>query len=457
VYLLTIDSIEIDGSRNSLSVCVVSDIQDKLLQISCSDTYGNMETAALENGRASFTELLPNTTYTIRIEVEGFHSLVGQTSDVFTTEATTDIVAFSAVTGPEDGSAVLNFTVNGDEPDEWTVNVSAAGEENRKVTFTGHSTTITGLTLGKEYIFALDAGDDLSISGKSSVTFLASRIIYAQNLSVVTNDGTDMTIRWTTPGDTIVESWNVRCYNDVDYDESVTVTDTEVYLTNIDSSTAYTVEVTAAGMTQPARTSITANPVNITTIDVNDSASDKLQVSWDYAGTTPEDGWLLMYRIDGTLDLNVIKCNNASAVITPKIPGAKYEFTVQTVEGISVFNNMHTYECPAAHGYNANGVQESDFMIQLLKTPDNSSWSYDNTDSTSYTDQFNVGDPISVVLYAEPDFYLPGTDITVLYVIRDAYGYIIPEYVFEAKENWRSIWYTGSYHYGELDLPGVLE
>lgn len=457
IYLLNIDDIEIEGGKDSLSVHVVSDVQDKLLQVSCSDTYGNMETVALENGRATFTQLLPNTTYTVRVEAEGFHALVGQTSDVYTTEATTDIVAFSAITGPEDGSAVLNFTVNGDEPEEWTVNVSAAGEENRKVTFTGHSTTITGLTLGKEYIFALDAGTDLSVSGKSSVTFLASRIIYAQNLSVVTNDGTDMTIRWTTPGDTIVESWNVRCYNDVDYDESITVTDTEVYLTNIDSSTAYTVEVTAAGMTQPARTSITANPVNITAIHVDDSAADKLTVSWEYAGTTPDEGWLLMYNIDGTMDLNVIKCNKTSAVITPKIPEAKYTFTIQTVEGISVFNNIHVYDCPAGPSYNANGVQASDFKIQLLKTPENDNWSYDNTDSASYTDQFNVGDPISLVLYAEPDFYLPGTDITVTYVIRDAYGNIIPEYVFEAKENWRSIWYTGSYHYGELNMPGVIE
>lgn len=457
IYLLDISSIEIEGGKNSLAIHVVSDAQDKQLRVTCADTYGNIQTAPLQDGQTSFVDLLPNTTYTIRVEAEGFHKVMGQTSDVFTTEATTEIVAFSAITGPEDGSAVLNFTVNGDEPEHWAVNISAAGEETRRVTFTGHSTTITDLSLGKEYIFALDAGADLSLSGKSSVTFLASRIIYAQNLSVITNDGTDMTIRWTAPGDIIVESWDVRCYNDADYDQSITVTDTEVYLSNIDSTTAYTVEVTASGMTQPARTSITANPVNITAIHVVDSEDSKLTVNWDFAGTTPEAGWLLMYRIDGNADLNVVKCDKASAVITPRIPGASYEFTIQTVEGISVFNNVHTYNCPPGVDYNANGVQASDIQILLLKTPENASWSYDSIKSDNFTDQFLVGDPISIVLYAEPDFYLPGTDITVTYVIRDEFGNIIPKYVSDSPENWRSIWYTGSYHYGELDVPAVPE
>lgn len=455
IYVLNINSIEIEGGKDSLIVHVVSNVQDKQFLITCSDSYGNMETASLQNGSVTFEDLLPNTTYTVRVEAEGFHALSGQTSEVFTTEATTEIVAFSAITGPEDGSAVLNFTVNGDEPEEWALNISAAGEENRRVTFTGHSTTVTELSLGKEYIFTLDAGSDLSLSGKSSVTFLASRIIYAQNLTVVTNDGTDMKIRWTAPGDIIVESWEVRCYNNTDYEQSVTVTDTEVYLSNIDSSTAYTVEVTAAGMTQPARTSITANPVNITAVHVDDSANNKLTVSWDYAGTKPESGWLLMYRVDGNVDMNVMKCDNTSAVITPRIPGSSYELTIQTVEGISVFNNVSVYECPSAPGYNANNLQESDIQIHMLKTPENTNWSYDNIKSDTFTNQFSVGDPISLVLYAEPDFYLPGTDITVTYVIRDEFGNIIPKYVFEAQENWRSIWYTGSYHYGELDLPSV--
>ena len=457
VYIQNIAEIQLTSGRDDLRVTVVSEIDDELLQVSCSDNYGNIKTSALTDGEAVFTGLLPNTMYTVSVEIDGFHTLTGHTSEVFTTEATTNILSFSAVTGPEDGSAVISFTVDGDEPEEWAVIITTAGEEYKRVTFTGHTTTITDLAVGKEYLFKLDAGPELSLSGKESIAFLASRIILAENLSVVTNDGTDMTIRWTTPGDTVVESWNVRCYNDSDYDQTMTVEDTEVYLNNIDSTTAYTVEVTASGMTQPARTSITANPINITGLQVDDSKHDKLTVSWDYAGTKPESGWLLMYRIDGNANLNVIKCDTASAVITPHIPDADYSFTVQSVDGISVFNNMHEYACPAAPSFDFSGVKESDIKISLLKTPDDAKWSYDNTSSDAFTDTFLLGDPISVVLFADVDFYLPGTDVKLMYVIRDAHGNVIPDYVFEAKENWREIWNGGNYHYGELDLPGIPE
>lgn len=457
IYLQSVDSLSIETGRDHVLVRIDTDAEESMLQVTCSDNYGNVATSAVINGEASFSQLLPNTMYTIQVEIDGFHSLIGQTSEVFTTETTTAILSFSAVTGPEDGSAVLNFSVDGDEPEEWNVICSAAGEEPLTIPFTGHTVTIPGLTLGKEYVMTLDAGDDLSLSGKTSLTFLASRLILAEHLTVTTTDGTDMKIRWSTPGDTVVESWNVRCYNETDYDQSITVTDTEVYLTNIDSTVSYTVEVTAAGMTQPARSSITANPINITALNVDESDGQKLTVSWNYAGTEPEEGWLLLYSIDGNTNLNVIKCSGSNAVIEPKLPEANYSFTIQSVDGTSIFNNVHSYDCSPAPGYDAHGVKASDIQVMLLKTPEDISWSYEKIDSESFTETFALGDPISLVLYAEPDFYLPGETVKVLYVIRDAHGNVIPEYVFEADENWRDIWKTGSYHYGELDLPGIPE
>lgn len=453
IYMQSVEEIRIEGEKDRLQVYVESDIRDELLTVSCADNYGNVMQSAVAGGMAEFSGLLPNTMYTVSLEIDGFHSLAGQTSEVFTTQTTTNITAFSAVTGPEDGSVVLNFTVDGDEPEEWNLICSTANEEDRRISVTGHTATVEDLSLGREYVFTLDAGEDLSLSGKTSLTFLASRLILAEDLTVTTTDGTDMTIRWNTPGDTVVESWNVRCYSENGYEHTSTVTETEVYLPNIDPSEAYTVEVTAAGMTQPARSSITANPVNITALKVDDSDADQLTVRWEFSGTKPEKGWLLMYSIDGNKDMSVIKCANASASISPKLPEAKYSFTLQAVDGVSVFNNVHSYECPAAPGYDANQLKEADITMHLLKTPAKDNWSYDNTGSDAFTDQFKAGDPISIVLYAQPEFYLPGTDIQVMYVIRDAYGNIIPDYCSVQKENWRSIWYTGSYHYAELDLP----
>ncbi|MBO7251138.1 MAG: fibronectin type III domain-containing protein, partial [Oscillospiraceae bacterium] len=453
VYLQTIDSIEIDGGRNQVTVTINTRADDSLLIVSCFDNYGNSSEASVTNGQAVFSNLLPNTMYTVAVSIDGFHDLVGHTSEVFTTDTTTRILSFTAVTGTEDGSAIISFTVDGDEPEEWVVSYYAEGEDPKTQEFSGHSATITGLTLGKLYNFTLDAGSSLSLSGTTTMTFVPTRLILAENLTVSTSSGSDLVIHWNSPGDTVVESWNVRVYDDADYEYSETVTETEVHLSNINPEKSYTVEVTASGMTQPARASITANPIIITNLEVDDSASDQLTVRWDYSGAEPEGGWLLMYSIDGNVNINVIKCNQAAAVIAPKLPEAKYEFTVQAVDGTSIFDNTHLYTCPAAPGYNANGVTQEQITAYLLKTPSDPNWTYDRVGNKGFTDQFKLGDPISIVLYGSTDFYLPGTEMKVLYVIRDSHGNVIPDYVTEATEYWRQIWYSGNYHYGELDLP----
>lgn len=457
IYMQTIESLKIEGGRDSILVTVDTQADYELLSITCADSYGNIQTSSVTNGTAVFNGLIPNTMYTITAEIEGFHSLMGHTSEIFTTETTTNILSFSAVAGPNDGTAVLTISVDGAEPEEWTVSYAAEGEEAKEHTFSGHNTTIKELTLGKLYTFTLDGGNNLSLGGKTSVTFMASKLILAENLTASTTSGSDMTIRWNSPGDTVVEFWNVRCYNEGGYEKTLSVTETEVYLTEIDPSMSYIVEVTAAGMTQPARTSITANPINITGIHVDDSAADKISIQWDFSGTEPEGGWLFMYSIDGNVNLNVIKCNQASAEISPKIPEARYQFTIQSVDGTSIFNNVHEYVCPEAPGYDANAITEAQIHAYLLKTPDDPAWNYDKVGSDAFTEQFELGDPISMVLHGDTDFYLPGTNIKLLYIIRDAHGNVIPNYVSEVDHNWRSIWYTGNYHYGELNLPVIPE
>ena len=429
-------------------------MDESLLSITCSDHYGNVVTKGVTNGQAVFSDLLPNTMYTIELEIDGFHKLIGKTSDVFTTDATTSIITFTSVTGAEDGSVMLNFTVDGDEPAEWTVRYSAEGEEEQEETFTGHSVTISGLSVGKVYTFTLDAGDDLSLSGQKTLKLMATRLILAENLTVTSSNGSDITVHWNAPGDVIVDSWEVRCYNDSGYEEQVTVTETEVLFPGIDPSSSYTIEVTASGMTQPARTSITANPINITALNVDDSSHEKLSVSWEYTGSVPEDGWLLMYSIDGG-QKNVVKCDKASASVTPKISGAKYSFTVQAADGTSLFNNVHTYTCPEASAFEEYGLSVDMLTVDLLKTPDKDTWYYENISDEELTDQFASGDNISIVLRSSGSFYLPGAEVDIQYVIRDSYGNVLPDFVSEEMTYWKKIWTGGDSKNGELDVPKV--
>ena len=453
LYLQTIDNITIIGDRNQLTVNVETQVDNALLTVTCSDNYGNTNTQQLVDNQAVFTGLQPNTMYRIQLQISGFHELVGQTSDIFTTDTTTSILSFTAVTGQEDGSVMLSFTSDGDEPEEWTLVYQAEGEEPQRQTFTGHSITVEGLTVGKVYTFTLEAGEELSLSGSTSLEFMASRLILAEDLTITSNGGSDLTIHWNAPGDIVVDTWTVRCYNTAGYEKQLTVHDTEVYLTDIDPTVSYTVEVTAAGMTQPARANITANPINITAITVDDSDPAALQIQWEYTGAAPDGGWLLMYTIDGSDSENVVKCKEASASVQDRYPGAKYQFTIQAASAISIFNNTHTYTCPEAADFEGNGLTRDDITGNLLKTPEEEDWRFDSMSKDDFTTEFTSGDSISIVLQTEESFYLPGTQMEVMYIIRDAYGNVIPSLASREQRIWKDIWEGGNYRTGELDLP----
>lgn len=452
-YLQAIDSLAISGDQYQLVVTIDTQVDNSLLTVTCTDNYGNAQVKEVVDGQAAFTDLLPDSLYKIEVKIDGFHKLVGQTSDIFTTEGATKIVSFSAITGPEDGSVLLSFSVSGGDPEEWSVRYVTDGEEEKSETFNGHTVTIKGLSVGKKYTFTLEPNVETTLSGENTLEFMASRLVLAENLTVAASNGSDMTVRWDAPGDVIIESWNVRCYSESGYDQQLTVTDTEVYFTGIDPTVAYTVEVTAAGMTQSTRTSITANPINITGLNVDESDAQKLTITWDYTGAAPSGGWLLMYSIDGSNTQNVVKCSEPTAEISPRVPSATYEFVIQSADGTSIFGNVHSYTCPGASVYEGNGLSANNITAHLVKTPEEENWQFEHVGTDAYTDTFAVGDKISVVLHGEANFYVPEDALDILYVIRDGFGNVLPQYISEDTGDWKDIWYAGDYHFGELDVP----
>lgn len=456
-YLQRVDAIHVTGDRNQLTVTVDSGIDPSLLTVVCSDSYGNVKTKTMAAQGVSFSDLLPNSIYRIELQIEGFHKLVGQTSDIFTTDTTTSIVSFTAVTGSVDGSVMLSFAVDGQEPEEWTVVYQTEGEEEQRESFTGHSVTINGLSVSKVYTFTLEAGEDLSLSGNTSLDYMASRLILAQDLTITSTGSNDMTVHWNAPGDIVVDSWNVRCYSSSGYEEQRTVTDTEVYFTGMDPTQSYTVEVTASGMIQAARTSITANPIHISAFNVDDSDFDELTLTWEYTGTAPEGGWLVIYTVDGSEGSSVIKCDSPSATIAPQLPDAEYQFTVHAADSTSIFGNVFSYTSPEApdFAYEESGLSAENIEAHLVKTPDEEGWRFDSMSADDFTDQFQAGDGISIVLHGTTNFHLLGYELNILYVMEDAHGNVLPEYTSQDSTWWKELWFAGDYHYGELDVPTI--
>lgn len=454
LYMQTIDNLTITGDRSKLTVTVDSKVHESLLTISCTDQYGNVLTQEVVGGQATFGGLTPNTMYTINLDIEGFHKLVGKTSEVFTTDTTTRIVSFTSVAGPEDGSLILNFTVDGDEPDQWRLICSAPGEETQELTFTGHSLSVEGLKVGKVYTFTLDAGEELSLGGNTTLDVMANRLILATDINITSTGSGDITVHWESPGDILVDSWKVRCYNDEGYEQELTVENTEAFFSGLDTGSSYTVEILASGMTQAARASITANPVTVTNFQVEEQ-DDALNISWDYEGTAPQGGWLLLYSVDGSAGQSVIKSDAPSVVLRPRISDAKYRFDLRAADGITVFNSIQNHTSSQAPAYEENGLAAGDVTAKLLKTPDKDGWRYTDVSDEDYTDTFSLDDPISVVLESGKNFYHPGDEVEVLYVIRDAQGNVLDNLTGQEKRIWREIWESGDTRIGELDIPNT--
>ena len=458
-YLLTIDELKVVGTENQMTIVLDTDVDNSLLTVVCTDTYGNTTSSPVVDGQATFTDLIPDMGYKIRVEVEGFHKLDGSTTHEYMTPAETKIASFTAATGPQDGSVILNFTVDGPDSDEWIVMYAAEGEEAQQSTFTGHMVTLNGLTVGKTYTFQLKPVVDLYVTGEESIDFTAAKIIIAEDLQLSLDENNNMTVTWAAPEGAEVGCWTIRCYGNNGYDQTVTTSELSATFEAITLGSAYTVEITAEGMTQPARTGLTANPLDVTSVSVKKKDAMTLEVSWEFTGSISDGGWLLMYTIDGSEQSQVVQCAGNSGIIEVLVPGATYELTIQAADGSTVFHNTHSYTAPNADGY-GNKFQEfyplhHQMFINLLKTPENPNWNNSTVGNKDFTTTFKSGDKISMLIYYMHDFYVKHEDISIMYVIRNAEGKVLSEHIGRENVDWRDLWWGGDYHFAEFDIPSV--
>jgi hypothetical protein len=215
-------------------------------------------------------------------------------------------------------------------------------------------------------------------------------------------------------------------------------------------------------MTQSARAGITANPLYVSNIQVDTQDPMKLGVSWDFTGTAPEGGWLLMYTIDGTEMEQVVQCDTNSGIIDIRVPAATYKISIQSADGRTVFTNTITFQTPNAEVY-ANqhqaffpGAQAGHFFVDMIRTPDKENWTHTDVTKASYTNTFKAGESAGILLYYTHNFYLHHEDITVMYVIRDENGNVMPEYISIENLDWHDdMWCGRIYHYCGLTIPKV--
>ena len=321
-------------------------------------------------------------------------------------------------------------------------------------TVTGHSASITGLTVGKIYTFTLDGGKNFDVGGENSIEYLASRLVLAEDITIRSDNGSDITVEWNTPGDVVVDSWNVRFYDGYGYEVQNTVTANTITFTDLDPESHYTIEVTAASMTQPSRMDITADPILVTDFKIDEGAKTDMKINWSFTGEAPEGGWQLHYTVDGSRSL-VVDCEKTSAKIEPLVPGANYIFKLEAADGRTIFNNKLQYRTNDPKEFTEHNFKTENVTFDLLKTPDDPNWHFETIGEEAFVNTFQTGDSASMVLRSSSAVYLPGTNATILFVFRDAYGNTIPELTTELSLIWKNIWMDGDTKIGELDIPQI--
>lgn len=439
-YLQPIDSMTVQGLDNQLTVTVDTPMDQSLLTVICKDTYGNAQQGKLENGTVTFTDLLPGTQYIVSLEVEGFHELVNAIPATYYTPAETKFINMTTVTGQEDGSAILSFGVEGTDSDEWTVICTAEEEEEKSLTFSGHTVTITGLTVGKTYTFTLEAPEEIYLVGEHSITHTASALITAENLTVSGYAEGSITAVWTAPEGAVVDSWIARCYNEDGYDQILEVTETSATFTDITANAGYTLEVTASGMTMGTRTFVTANPITITGVTA-EAVDGKIQLSWTYDGQAPASGWVILYTADNGAGQQVLNTDEASAELTLVAPGSHYDIVIQTSDTTSIFGGTASVDVPDSGAFSGYKLDTNKISVTTHAIPDKENWGSKDLRSADSVTTFSPGGSMALLYHTRNKYSIVQDELVTLFVIRDTEGKLVS--ISSNTRTWADMWYDG--------------
>ena len=451
-YLVPITDFSVTGKDDVMTVTVQTQRDNSLITVVCKDNFGNVSRAPLENGQATFKALMPSSQYLVSLEVEKFHKLTGEIGEqTYATPTRTQVVSMAATAGPEDGSAVVNFAVEGPDSKTWTLHYSTEGEEEKTYEFSGHTATVTGLTLGKTYTFRLSAADDVFLIGENSLTFFSGELIYAENATAYLAEDGSLNVSWTAPEGAEVESWSVRCFNDSGFDLTQEVTATGAVFTDPAVASACTVEITAKGMSQATTLALTAKPVTITNLNATASATS-IDVNWQHLGPAPESGWMVLCTPEGSDTAISVPTSETGVTVYPVAPGTRYQISVQAGDQTSVFSKSVTVDTAAiSEEFSGYRLSASDISISAYLCPDYEDWGRGDLGESTTT--FAPQSKMALVYYTPSIYDLSATELTTLFVIRNAEGKTVS--VSSSSRTWDDMW-EGGYCEDEVgQLPGT--
>ena len=397
-YLLQIDDLILEQSGDVLSVKTVTNVDTSLLTVVCFDSYGNTYRESINAGIAIFKDLDPQTRYTVRLEVSGFHKLIGSISDSITTAAQTTISDLTANIGNEDGSALISFHTSGTYVEDWILTYWADAIEPQQISFHGELVEISGLQIGEEYTFRIAPQEETPIIGNTEVVYTATNILTAQDLAITACANGKLTIQWQAPEGMQDILWTVRCYNSAGYNRAIHTKNLCVTFAGMTHDVPCTVDIVAEGMTKSTSITMTADPITIEDFQFGVTENGMLDILWEHTGSAPESGWILEYTIDNMAMAPLYPQTNFAQLLL--IPGAKYTFTVTTTDGRHQYGGSAVYSCPQAEPFHKWGLTIENLQIALCLRPDKENWTAQDVTTEHYISEFHDQQQMGLVILA---------------------------------------------------------
>ncbi len=447
-YIKNIESITLDGKLDTLTVAIESDAAPSLLTVYCVGN-GTRIPAELVNGKATFTNLNPDQRYLVEIEISGLHGLKGKTSATYYTPSQVSLEGMLIQVGDADGSAKISFTTKKPYSGQWTVEYFTEGEDKQTVTSESANITLNNLTIGKTYDITISPATGNNWVTNNTGTFTAQPVIRAQEVTIAEYKNGTLDLVWTCPSE--VSSWTVHCYNNTDYNKTVTVSDCAASFDSLDPAQNYTVEIYADNQTQFQLLHIDDTTLPIDSFTAQITENNYIELAWSCAKETPEGGWVLEYTMSESEDVYTIEnITESNYSFKEAIPGAAYSFKLKAGNEAIVIANEVEISVPEAEKYSNNygdvPFSSDDITLNMCVQPADGNWT---GSIIKHTTTFKPGELAGFTTIANAYYNeTVDADIYILYVIRDENGTLV---MFNNQEmKWKELF--TAYH-GTLSVP----
>lgn len=439
-YFVRVTSLRVVSSTTEQFVLAVDTKDDPShYLVTCTDSHGVAYSGSRSGNEYTFTGLQENTIYTVSLRAAGRHRLSGASVSELnvTTPESTLITDFTSMLGDEEGSVILTLAYTGPAPVEWLLSYTDSAGGSNSASFTGASTTITGLSLNHKYTFTLESTDGIYLSGATTTQIDVLPLVKISSHSFSEISAQSLTLRWTAAENT-PSAWQVTC--EAQDFTTVTATVTEPTFSTVipDLSREYTITINAPGMAAPLVCILPANPVVVSGLSASALADGSVQVSWNTLSAVPAGGWYVSYGTTTSYhDPAIRDATENSVTLTNLIPDATYKISLQPADGSEVFGTIETtVATPGTGTMDAYGVSPGNTYISLWEKPSGDNWNYLSLSNSKSV--FTADEEIALCMQVARRNNSTST-VQILYVIRDADGNPVSD--ASDSRSWNDMWY----------------